>query len=106
MEQSYISSHTDHLGITSIEFYHPQSNSLPGKMLGELAQEIHHAGLNAYTKLIILRSAGEKAFCAGASFDELSAISNEKDGQSFFMGFGDNVICVGCLSNKTLTVFE
>jgi len=84
---SYIKSHTDHTGITSIEFFHPQSNSLPGKMLNELAQEIHHAGLNADTKVIILRSAGEKAFCAGASFDELSAITNEKDGHVFFSGF-------------------
>jgi len=84
---SYIKSHTDHTGITSIEFFHPQSNSLPGKMLNELAQEIHHAGLNADTKVIILRSAGEKAFCAGASFDELSAITNEKDGHAFFSGF-------------------
>jgi methylglutaconyl-CoA hydratase len=87
MEQSYIRTHTDHLGITSIEFYHPQSNSLPGKMLNELAQEIHHAGLNTDTKVIILRSGGEKAFCAGASFDELAAITNEKDGHAFFTGF-------------------
>jgi methylglutaconyl-CoA hydratase len=87
MEQSYIRTHTDHLGITTIEFHHPQSNSLPGKMLNELAQEIHHAGLNADTKVIILRSGGEKAFCAGASFDELVAITNEKDGQAFFTGF-------------------
>jgi len=84
---NYIKCHTDHTGITSIEFFHPQSNSLPGKMLNQLAQEIHHAGLNADTKVIILCSGGEKAFCAGASFDELSAISNEKDGHAFFSGF-------------------
>jgi len=87
MLESYISTHTDHNGITTIEFFHPQSNSLPGKMLNELAQEIHHAGLNADTKLIILRSAGEKAFCAGASFEELSAITNSEEGKHFFSGF-------------------
>lgn len=87
MLESYISTHTDHTGITSIEFFHPQSNSLPGKMLNELAQEIHHAGLNADTKLIILRSAGEKAFCAGASFDELAAITNAEEGKIFFSRF-------------------
>ena len=87
MLESYISTHTDHSGITSIEFFHPQSNSLPGKMLHELAQEIHHAGLNADTKLIILRSGGEKAFCAGASFDELAAITNAAEGKAFFSGF-------------------
>jgi methylglutaconyl-CoA hydratase len=91
MSEAYVKSHTDHLGITSIEFFHPQSNSLPGKILNELAQEIHHAGLNADTKLIILRSAGDKAFCAGASFDELLAIKNEKEGLAFFSGFA-NVI--------------
>ncbi len=84
---SYIKSHTDHTGVTAIEFFHPQSNSLPGKMLNELAQEIHHAGLNADTKVVVLRSGGEKAFCAGASFDELSAITNEYDGHTFFKGF-------------------
>jgi methylglutaconyl-CoA hydratase len=91
MSDAYVKSHTDHLGITSIEFFHPQSNSLPGKILNELAQEIHHAGLNSDTKVIILRSAGERAFCAGASFDELIAIKNEKEGLAFFSGFA-NVI--------------
>ena len=83
----YISAHTDHHGVTTIEFYHPQSNSLPGKMLQALAQEIHHAGINTDTRLIILRSAGEKAFCAGASFEELAAISNAEEGKVFFSGF-------------------
>jgi methylglutaconyl-CoA hydratase len=91
MADAYVRSHTDHLGITSIEFFHPQSNSLPAKILNELAQEIHHAGLNTDTKVIILRSAGERAFCAGASFDELIAIKNEKEGLAFFSGFA-NVI--------------
>ncbi len=89
--EAYVKSHTDNLGITSIEFYHPQSNSLPGRILSALSQEIHHAALDNETKLIILRSAGEKAFCAGASFDELSSITNEKDGLQFFSGFA-NVI--------------
>ncbi|MEO5682530.1 MAG: enoyl-CoA hydratase/isomerase family protein [Chitinophagaceae bacterium] len=87
MQESYISTHTDHTGITTIEFFHPQSNSLPGKMLHELAQEIHHAGINTDTKVIVLRSGGQKTFCAGASFDELAAITNEQEGQHFFNGF-------------------
>ena len=73
-----------HKGITTIEFFHPQSNSLPGKILEELAQEIHFAGQDDDCKLIILRSDGDRAFCAGASFDELTAISNEADGTKFF----------------------
>ena len=80
-----------HKGITTIEFFHPQSNSLPHRLLDELANEIHDAGMDKETKVIILRSAGEKAFCAGASFDELSNIENEKKGFEFFSGFA-NVI--------------
>ncbi len=76
-----------HNGVTTIEFYHPQSNSLPGKLLEELAHAIHRAGNEDDTKVILLRSAGEKAFCAGASFDELIAISNKEEGLQFFSGF-------------------
>ncbi|MFT3846060.1 MAG: enoyl-CoA hydratase/isomerase family protein [Lacibacter sp.] len=76
-----------HRGIATIEFFHPQSNSLPGKVLAELAHAIIHAGTDPNILVVILRSAGEKVFCAGASFDELSAINNEKDGVAFFSGF-------------------
>lgn len=86
MAEAYVKSET-HQGITTIEFFHPQSNSLPGKILETLAQEIHFAGNHDETKVIILRSAGEKAFCAGASFDELVAIQTEAEGLKFFSGF-------------------
>jgi methylglutaconyl-CoA hydratase len=76
-----------HHGVTSIEFFHPQSNSLPAKILDELAQSIHQAGNDEESKVIILRSAGDNAFCAGASFDELIAIRNEEQGLQFFSGF-------------------
>ncbi|MEO7531892.1 MAG: enoyl-CoA hydratase/isomerase family protein [Sediminibacterium sp.] len=74
-------------GIATIEFFHPQSNSLPGKLLHALAKAIHSEGLDEETKVIILRSAGEKIFCAGASFDELAAIHTEEEGLQFFSGF-------------------
>ena len=74
-----------------IEFYHPQSNSLPGHILTELAATITKAGENKTIKVIILKSAGERAFCAGASFDELVAIDTPKNGKKFFSGFA-NVI--------------
>lgn len=74
-------------GIASIAFFHPQSNSLPGKLLTELADAIHKEGTNPNTKLMILCSAGEKVFCAGASFDELAAITTETEGLRFFSGF-------------------
>lgn len=80
-----------HNGVTIITFFHPQSNSLPGKMLAELAQEIHFAGTHEESKVIVLKSRGDKAFCAGASFDELSQIGNAAEGHTFFNGFA-NVI--------------
>lgn len=80
-----------HNGITIIEFFHPQGNSLPGKILDELSQAIHRAGNDDETKLIVLQSAGDKIFCAGASFDELAAIQNAEQGLQFFSGFA-NVI--------------
>jgi len=86
----YVKVEREH-GITTIEFFHPQSNSLPGKLLNTLAKDIHSEGLNPDTKVIILRSAGEKIFCAGASFDELAAISTAEEGYHFFSGFA-NVI--------------
>lgn len=82
----YVSVET-HKGITTVEFFHPQSNSLPHRVLDDLATEIHDAGADKDTKVIILRSAGDKAFCAGASFDELTKVENEKRGFEFFSGF-------------------
>lgn len=89
INDGYVQSNSEH-GITTIEFFHPKSNSLPAKILNQLAHEIHYAGTHD-TKVIILKSAGTGAFCAGASFDELMAIKNDKDGYDFFMGFA-NVI--------------
>lgn len=85
-KEGYVKVEREH-GIATIEFFHPQSNSLPGKILETLALDIHSEGLNADTKVIVLRSAGEKAFCAGASFDELMAIANAEEGLKFFSGF-------------------
>jgi methylglutaconyl-CoA hydratase len=90
IKEGYVKVEREH-GIVTIEFYHPQRNSLPGKILEALAKDIHSEGLNKETKVIILRSAGEKVFCSGASFDELASITNEADGTKFFSGFA-NVI--------------
>ena len=77
--------------IGTIEFYHPKSNALPGNILRKLANTILNAGEDNDIKVIILKSGGDRAFCAGASFDELIAIKNEKSGKDFFSGFA-NVI--------------
>ena len=78
-------------GVGTIEFFHPSHNSLPGNLLNQLTNAIHQAGEDDNIKVIVLKSAGERTFCAGASFDELIAIQDLDQGKRFFMGFA-NVI--------------
>lgn len=74
-------------GIATVTFFHPQSNSMPGAQLRNLATEIEKVGKDDSAKVIVLKSEGEKAFCAGASFDELIAIKDLEIGKKFFSGF-------------------
>jgi methylglutaconyl-CoA hydratase len=74
-------------GIATVTFHHPKSNSLPGHVLRGMAKAITEAGGNPDVRVIILRSEGDKAFCAGASFDELLAIDSNERGLEFFSGF-------------------
>ncbi len=78
-------------GVATITFEHPAHNSLPSRLLAELAQTIDDLGKDEAVRLLVLRSGGERTFCAGASFDELLSIQNLEEGKSFFMGFA-NVI--------------
>jgi len=87
IDQGFVDHKIDVKGIATIEFGHPLSNSLPGKILQKLADVITELGENDAVKVIILRSAGEKAFCAGASFEELISIKDFETGQKFFSGF-------------------
>lgn len=77
--------------IATIAFNHPLSNSLPGRVLNKLANTITDLGNNDEVLVIILKSAGDRAFCAGASFDELMSIEDLDQGKVFFSGFA-NVI--------------
>lgn len=77
--------------IATITFFHPSHNSMPGKLLATLAQTITEMGQNKEVVVIILKSEGDKSFCAGASFDELISIKDFETGHKFFMGFA-NVI--------------
>ncbi|MCI5057474.1 MAG: enoyl-CoA hydratase/isomerase family protein [Flavobacteriales bacterium] len=90
VDQGYVDLTIDG-GIGVIEFFHPLSNSLPSKLLNKLAESITEAGQITNIKVIVLRSGGERAFCAGASFDELIAIQDFDEGKTFFSGFA-NVI--------------
>lgn len=74
-----------------IEFYHPNRNSMPSAVLELLAQTIKDAGENNDINVIVLKSGGDRTFCAGASFDEIIAIEDEDTGFQFFSGFA-NVI--------------
>ena len=86
IKDGYVKVEREH-GIVTIEFHHPQSNSLPGKILDALAKDIHAESIDKETKVIIIRSTGDKVFCSGASFDELAAIKTEEEGHKFFSGF-------------------
>ncbi|MDT8417632.1 MAG: enoyl-CoA hydratase/isomerase family protein [Lutibacter sp.] len=77
--------------IAVIEFFHPAGNSLPGELLARLAAAFNELSANNEVNVIILKSEKETTFCAGASFDELNAITTVDDGNQFFLGFA-NVI--------------
>jgi methylglutaconyl-CoA hydratase len=74
-------------GVATITFFHPSQNSLPAALLDELTEKITSAGNNAQTRVIVLKSGGDRTFCAGASFDELLQIKDKEAGAVFFSGF-------------------
>lgn len=96
--------------IATIEFGHPASNSFPSELLERLKKELFKVGQNNDVKIIVLKSEGERAFCAGASFDELVAISNLKEGEQFFSGFANVInamrtcgkLIIGRIQGKTV----
>ncbi len=77
--------------VATVEFSHPASNSFPSYLLERLTNAFNDLSSSEKVNVIILKSEGEKTFCAGASFDELIAIQNFEEGKTFFMGFA-NVI--------------
>jgi methylglutaconyl-CoA hydratase len=87
INQGSVTFEIDDKGIGTIEFGHPLSNSLPGKILQKLADTVTELGQNDAVKVIVLRSQGDRAFCAGASFDELISIKDFPTGKEFFSGF-------------------
>src|SRR5690606_11458130 len=73
--------------IATLEFGHPQSNSFPSVLLERLTDQIKTLSDNPDVSVILLKSEGDKTFCAGASFDQLMAITNKEEGSVFFSGF-------------------
>jgi methylglutaconyl-CoA hydratase len=90
MTEAYVTQNIQE-SIATIEFFHPEQNSLPGTILAQLAENITSAGKNDEVKVIILKSGGDRTFCAGASFKELISINDAETGKTFFSGFA-NVI--------------
>ena len=84
--QAYVTSAEDK-GVATLTFFHPQHNAMPSDLLAKLRQAIVQAGQDPAVKVIVLCSAGERSFCAGASFEELVAIENKAQGEAFFNGF-------------------
>jgi methylglutaconyl-CoA hydratase len=81
-------------GIGTIRFGHPKGNSLPGALLRRLADAITWVGRDPAARVIVLRSGGTGAFCAGASFDELVEISSPAAGEEFFSGFAGVILAM------------
>lgn len=81
-------------GIGTVEFFHPKGNSLPSALLRKLAHGITTLGQNPAARVIVLRSGGEGAFCAGASFDEFTALAEPAEGKEFFLGFSKVILAM------------
>ena len=109
MQSSYVQySVADAIGV--IEFFTAQHNSLPASILEQLAQTFDTAAKDEMCKVIILKSIGERTFCAGASFDELLAIETKEQGLQFFSGFAKVInamrkcpkFIIGCVQGKAV----
>ena len=81
-------------GIGTIRFGHPKGNSLPGVLLRRLADAVTWVGKDPAARVMVLRSEGTGAFCAGASFDELISIGDAKEGEEFFSGFARVILAM------------
>ncbi|PHI21482.1 enoyl-CoA hydratase [Lewinellaceae bacterium SD302] len=90
MTEPYVKHQIDE-DIATVEFFHPAHNSLPSNLLAKLAETITELGENEAVKVVILKSGGDRTFCAGASFEELINIQDKEEGLRFFSGFA-NVI--------------
>ena len=93
-----------------IEFFHPAHNSLPSELLAKLVKAIQEADVDEEIKVIVLKSGGDRTFCAGASFNELISINDEATGKKFFSGFANVInamrkcskLIIGRIQGKTV----
>ena len=90
-QEGYVHIERKSNAVVSIVFYHPAHNSLPSRLLRGLVDAFEQVGQDDAVQVVVLKSAEHKTFCAGASFDELTAIQDEATALSFFKGFGSVV---------------
>ena len=106
---AYVTQHIQN-NIATIEFFHPEQNSLPSDILAKLTNTITEIGNNSDVKVIVLKSGGDRTFCAGASFQELIAINDAATGKVFFSGFANVInamrkcpkLIIGRIQGKTV----
>ena len=88
--------------VGTLTFYTPEHNALPIAILTDLEQQIIKADAHADLKVLVIKSGGDRTFCAGASFKELIAIENETQGKGFFMGFAKVILAMR--ASRLLTI--
>lgn len=87
MDSGFVKTEINTNGLAVITFGHPAHNSLPSSLLTQLDEHIQSAAAEPAVRLLLLQSAGDRTFCAGASFDELLALTSEEASKAFFSGF-------------------
>lgn len=108
MEAYVTLSESNHVGY--IEFFNPPHNALPSELLKKLTQAFNEAAENDNIRVIVLKSGGDRTFCAGASFNEMVSLSENQQSKSFFMGFANVInairknpkIVIGCIQGKAV----
>lgn len=93
MPESHVTIKTEN-GIATISFFTSEHNALPTAILIKMEAAIVTAGTDNLVKVIVLKSDGDRTFCAGASFKELIAIENKTTGKTFFMGFAKIILAM------------
>ena len=81
-------------GVATVTFGHPASNALPGDLLQRFIDTLNRLSVNDGIGVIVIKSEGDKSFCAGAFFDELLAVTNEAEGTKFFAGFAQLMLAM------------
>lgn len=89
--------------LATIEFGSPSHNALPGHILVQLFDHLDQLKQNQGIKLILLKSQGERSFCAGADLHELLRIEDEASGKQFFMQFARIILAIRACPQLVIT---